>query len=152
MENYTRVVEINQGTGEITDEYYSKNKGSFYLGPKKYERIMEMFNEMLIKNSGKAGVKVVLYIKDKTTVEYKLEINNISKLARDLDVDRSGLIKIINGMVKDGYLKKINKYEYAVNPELFWISNVDHKEWQELKKEYNKWTPTSGSITKNVSR
>ena len=144
MHNDTRIIEINQDTGQITNEYVHKAKGSYYFGPRKYERIMEMFNEMLIKFSGKVGVKFILFMKDRTTMDYKLEINNMSKLARDLDVDRSRLVKIINQMVQDNYIKRINKTDYAVNPDLFWLSGVEHTEWQEMKKAYNLWNSNVG--------
>ena len=139
MYNDTRFIEINQDTGQITSEYIQKAKGSYYFGPKKYERIMGMFNEMLLKFAGKAGVKFILFMKDRTTKNYKLEINNMSKLARDLDVDRSGLVKIVKNMVKDNYIKRINTTDYTVNPDLFWIAGVDHTEWQEMKKAYKTW-------------
>ena len=138
MDNYTRNTIIDGETGEIKDEYYSNNKDgkSYYHGPRKYWRLMELYDMAQKLIASRVGVDLMIYLKQHiNTKTYRITINK-TWLAEDIGSSRDAIIKNINKLVDNGYLISEERNQYFIHPGMYWSGNLDSNEWQELKKDY----------------
>lgn len=137
MSNYTLNRVINQETGEIVEEYRSNVKMKYYMGPRKYWRIMELYDEIAIKLGSIIGYKILVFLKlEVDTTNYRISINQ-SWLAEDLDASRSQISAMIKKLIDLNAIKKEKRNKYFINPDLFWCAEISDKDWQELKQNYN---------------
>ncbi len=136
MSNYSRTVVINQETGEITSEYYTDKNKKWYHGPRKYWRVMELYDKAQLLLASKVGIHILIYIKNKVNVDnYRISINN-TWLAEDIGTNRETVSRNIKKLVDTKYLIKEKRSSYFVNPGLFWIAGMSAERWKELKEEF----------------
>ncbi len=124
-------------TGEILSEDFTKESNqSYYLGPRKYWRIMELYDKAQLLLGSKPGIKFIIYLKSEiNTTTYRIDINK-TWLAEDLNISRRTVINIINTLLANGYIIKEDRSQYFINPELFYSQDIDSREWQDLKQDF----------------
>lgn len=109
---------------------------SYYLGPRKYWRIMELYDKAQLLLGSKPGIKFIIYLKSEiNTTTYRIDINK-TWLAEDLNISRRTVINIINTLLANGYIIKEDRSQYFINPELFYSQDIDSREWQDLKQDF----------------
>ena len=137
MHNNTLTRIKDRTTGEIIDEYYQEiPRKTWYHGPRKYWRIMELYDKAQLLLSSKPGILLLIYLKGEiNTKTYRIDINK-TWLAKDLEVSRKSIIENIKRLVSNGYLIQEPRNQYFLNPGMFWSDDLTPDEWQELKKDY----------------
>ena len=137
MNNYTRNVVIDRTTGEILEEYgIQDKKKTWYHGPRKYWRLMELYDKAQLLLSSKVGILLMVHLKGNVnTKTYRIEINN-TWLAEDLGTNRETISRNIKRLIDNGYIIKEPRSQYFIHPGMYWSDNLSSSEWQELKKDY----------------
>ncbi len=128
---------IDSRTGEILDENFTKqSKKSHYYGPRKYWRIMELYDKVQLLLGSKPGIKFIIHLKSTVnTKTYRIDINK-TWLSKDLNISRRTIINIIHTLISNGYMIKEERNQYFVNPDLFYSQDIDSKHWQELRQDF----------------
>lgn len=138
MSNYTRNTIIDKVTGQIEDEYHVQRnvKKGFYHGPRKYWRVMELYDKAQLLLGSKVGILITVFLKNEvSTADYRISIN-ATWLAEDIGTNRETVSRNIKKLVTNGYLVKEDRGKYFVNPDMFWIDKMEASRWQELKKDF----------------
>ena len=137
MNNNTLTRVKDSITGEILDEYYdAKISKSWYHGPRKYWRLMELYDKAQLLLSSKPGILLLIHLKTQiNTKTYRIDINK-TWLAEDLGVNRKSIIENVKRLVSAGYLIQEPRNQYFLHPGMFWYDDLSADEWQELKKDY----------------
>ena len=145
MDNYTQT-KINQTlnrtidniTGEILhEETINLNyKKTYYLGPRKYWRLMELYDKAQLLLGSRAGILIMVFLKSQVdTKSYRITLNK-TWLAEDLNLSRDAVIKNIKKLVDNGYIIKEDRSQYFIHPGMYYSGDIDDKSWQELKQDY----------------
>jgi len=108
-----------------------------YWGPKKYWRVMELYDKAQLLLSSKVGIHIMIYLKTQVNTEnYRIHINQ-SWLAADLGTTPAVINRNLKKLIDNNYIKKEKRGKYFVNPKMFWIANMKPDNWQKLVQEYN---------------
>ena len=136
MDNYTLTRVSSQEDGTLLEEYQVQKKHSLYLGPRKYWRVMELYDEAQLLLGSKVGIHIMIYLKQKVnTNDYRIQINQ-SWLAEDIGATREAVAKNIKKLIDNEYLIKEKRGKYFINPKMFWIAKMSDTKWQELKQDF----------------
>lgn len=102
-------------------------------------RIMEDYDKAQLLLGSKAGMLILIAIRDRTDpCTYRVSINN-TWLAEDLDITRKAVITNIKKLVENGYLIPEPRNEYFVNPSMFFSQckgDTTGSVWNELNMDY----------------
>ena len=135
----TLVREVNQHTGEVIDERYTEPEAhSRYLGPRKYSRVMDRYDEAMIRLGSKIGNQVLIWLKSEVnnTGEYTVHINK-SELARDFGASSKQVGRVIDALIDGDYIIKLKRPGYyMVDPRMIWPKGMEHWQWQREKQDY----------------
>lgn len=136
MGNYTNFIISNQETGEVIADYESKKRTKFYIGPRKYWRVMEMYDKALLLLHSKLGIQLITFIRDEVdTKTYRITLN-ATHLGEDLNATREAVTRNIKRLIDGKFLHKEKRGKFFVNPNMFWSKNLTGEEWNSLKEEY----------------
>ena len=123
-------------TGEVTYKDVPNSKKSHFYGPRKYWRTMQAYDKASILLSSKVGIQILVYIKGELDLSnYRIQLN-ATWLAEDIGSNRETVSRNIKKLVTAGHMLKEPRGVYFVNPNMFWVTGMSDKRWQELKQEY----------------
>ena len=145
MGNYTNFIISNQDTGEVIADYEPKKRTKFYTGPRKYWRVMEMYDKALLLLHSKIGILIITYIRNEVDTETYRVVLNATHLGEDLNSTRESITRNIKKLVDGNFLHKEKRGRYFVNPSMFWSQNVTVEKLNDLKEEFK-----TAIITKKV--
>ena len=136
MDNYTLTRVSSQEDGTLLEEYHVQDKHSLYTGPRKYWRVMELYDKAQLLLGSKVGIHIMIYLKQKVSIEdYRIQINQ-SWLAEDIGATREAVAKNIKKLIDNEYLIKEKRGKYFINPKMFWIAKMSDIKWQKLKEDF----------------
>ena len=135
----TLVREVNQYTGEVIDERYTEPEAhSRYIGPRKYSRVMDRYDEALRLLASPVGVDVLLWLKSEVnnSGNYTVHINQ-STLAADIGTTRARVSSALKKLIDGDYIIKLKRPGYyMVDQRMIWPKGMEHWQWQGEKQDY----------------
>jgi len=140
VNNYTKLIATNQETGEIYGDLEPKTRSKIYKGPRKYWRIMMLYDKALLLLGSKVGIQLMTHIKDEVnTKTYKMTLN-ATHIAEDFGSSREAVARNIKKLIDNSIVLKLRRGMYFINPDLFWSSDINDSKWQKLKQEFKNIT------------
>jgi len=135
--NFSELSVMSNETGEYIYDLELKERKKIYMGPKKYWRTMMMYDDALLVVPSQTGIKLLLHLKNECNTSDYTIVLKIKELANLFNCNDRALRNNLNKLLEKKYIKKITNEYYMINPDLFWIKNLNDKEWQELKSKYS---------------
>jgi len=97
---------------------------------------VQAYDKASILLSSKVGIQILVYIKGELDLSnYRIQLN-ATWLAEDIGSNRETVSRNIKKLVTAGHMLKEPRGVYFVNPNMFWVTGMSDKRWQELKQEY----------------
>jgi len=135
--NYSQFSIHNSETGEVIADFEPKpRQKKYYVGPREYWRIMQLYNKIMVTVGTKAGNHLLIELQNHMDTEtYRIRLN-ATHLAEDMGLSRVSVSQTIKRFVELDVIKPVGRGMYFVNPDLLWSKDLSDDVWQELKKEY----------------